>query len=268
MDSRQGCCFWLSSFAFFFFSTWPTCGDDLDWLEKTREGDIRDDLSDVDVVVDVGVNVVIEFVVVVDVVVEVEVEVSGLVDVLGIRTGLSTDDIEDRGDNLDRTDLFFPSWKIKVSNQLFAFKGFQELGVRHLINCKVRFKLKLQIENWSHKWNCAFWQMFDFYQLCLEKTKHVGIFTPGCFFPHMFGFWHICMGKGTHVWKKPHNYMIANVWHFPHMCGKSHRPAYFPLSYRWEGVKENLWLSPELTLCYKRSQPNWNSPFPALPEEL
>ena len=25
--------------------------------------------------------------------------------------------------------------------------------------------------------------------------------------------------------------MIANVWHFPHMCGKSHRPAYFPLSY-------------------------------------
>ena len=75
--------------------------------------------------------------------------------------------------------------------------------------------------------------MFDFYPTCLEKTKHVGIFTPGCFFPHMFGFWHICMGKGTHVWKKPHNYMIANVWHFPHMCGKSHRPAYFPLSYRW-----------------------------------
>ena len=68
-------------------------------------------------------------------------------DVLGIGTGLSTDDIEDRGDNLDRTDLFFPSWKIKVSNQLFAFKGFQELGVRHLINCKLRFKLKLQIEN-------------------------------------------------------------------------------------------------------------------------
>ena len=27
--------------------------------------------------------------------------------------------------------------------------------------------------------------------------------------------------------------MIANVWHFPHMCGKSHRPAYFPLSYQW-----------------------------------
>ena len=31
-------------------------------------------------------------------------------------------------------------------------------------------------------------QMFDFYPTCLEKTKHVGIFTPGCFFPHMFGF--------------------------------------------------------------------------------
>ena len=30
--------------------------------------------------------------------------------------------------------------------------------------------------------------MFDFYPICLEKTKHVGIFTPGCFFPHMFGF--------------------------------------------------------------------------------
>ena len=27
--------------------------------------------------------------------------------------------------------------------------------------------------------------------------------------------------------------MFANVWHFPHMCGKSHRRAYFPLSYRW-----------------------------------
>ena len=30
--------------------------------------------------------------------------------------------------------------------------------------------------------------MFDFYPTCLEKTKHVGIFTPGCYFPHMFGF--------------------------------------------------------------------------------
>ena len=73
--------------------------------------------------------------------------------------------------------------------------------------------------------------MFDFYPTCLEKTKHVGIFTPRCYFPHMFGFWHICMGKGTHVWKKPHNYMFANVCHFPHMCGKSHWHAYFRLSY-------------------------------------
>ena len=40
---------------------------------------------------------------------------------------------------------------------------------------------------------CAFWQMFDFYPTCLEKNKHVGIFTPGCFFPH------IGMGKDTHV---------------------------------------------------------------------
>ena len=53
-------------------------------------------------------------------------------------------------------------------------------------------------------------QIFDFYPTCSEKTKHVGIFTPGCFFPHMFGFWHIGMGKGTHVWKKAH------------MCEKSH----------------------------------------------
>ena len=75
--------------------------------------------------------------------------------------------------------------------------------------------------------------MFDFYPTCLEKTKHIGIFTPGCYFPHMFGFWHIGMGKGTHVCKKPHNYMFANVWHFPHMCGKSHWHAYFPLSYGW-----------------------------------
>ena len=78
-----------------------------------------------------------------------------------------------------------------------------------------------------------FWRMFDFYPTCLEKTKDVSIFTPGCFFPHMFGFWHTCMGKGTHVWKKPHNYMFENVWLFPHMCGKSHWHAYFPLSYRW-----------------------------------
>ena len=81
--------------------------------------------------------------------------------------------------------------------------------------------------------------MFDFYPTCLEKTKHVGIFTPGCFFPHMFGFWHIGMGKGTHVWKKPHNYMFANVWHCPYMCGKSHWHAYFPLSYGWTLVM--LW---------------------------
>ena len=37
--------------------------------------------------------------------------------------------------------------------------------------------------------------MFDFYPTCLEKTKHVGIFTPGCYFPHMFGF-------DTYVWEK------------------------------------------------------------------
>ena len=80
--------------------------------------------------------------------------------------------------------------------------------------------------------------MFDFYPICVGKTKHVGIFTPGCFYPHMFGFWHIGMGKGTLVWKKPHNYMFANVWYFPHMCGKSHRPAYFPLSYRWQRLRQ------------------------------
>ena len=61
----------------------------------------------------------------------------------------------------------------------------------------------------------------DFYQTCVEKNKHVGIFTPGCLFPHMFGFYHIYAGKSTHVWKNPHNYMLANVGHFPHMCGKS-----------------------------------------------
>ena len=27
--------------------------------------------------------------------------------------------------------------------------------------------------------------------------------------------------------------MFANVWHFPHMCGKSHWHAYFRLSYLW-----------------------------------
>ena len=65
--------------------------------------------------------------------------------------------------------------------------------------------------------------------------------TPGCFFPHMFGFWQICTGKGTNVWKKPHNYMFANVGHFPHMCGKSHRPAYFPLGYRRSASMSLKW---------------------------
>ena len=62
--------------------------------------------------------------------------------------------------------------------------------------------------NMLRKSQIAFWQMFDFYPTCLEKTKHVSIFTPGCYFPQMFGFWHTCMVKGTHVWKKPHNYMF------------------------------------------------------------
>ena len=100
--------------------------------------------------------------------------------------------------------------------------------------------------------------MFDFYPTCLEKTKHVGIFTPGCYFPHMFGFWHIGMGKGTHVWKKPHNYMFANVWHFPHMCGKSHWHAYFPLSYGCFSRIELKEKAKSLTCC--RNAAGWKDP--------
>ena len=73
-------------------------------LEMRREGDVRGDLDEehVEVVVEVVDEVVEQ--VVVDVVVEVELDVD--VDVLGIGTGLSVDDIKDRGgDNLDRTDL-------------------------------------------------------------------------------------------------------------------------------------------------------------------
>ena len=74
------------------------------WLEMRRDGDVSGDLDEehVEVVVEVVDEVVEQ--VVVDVVVEVELDVD--VDVLGIGTGLSVDDIKDRGgDNLDRTDL-------------------------------------------------------------------------------------------------------------------------------------------------------------------
>ena len=116
-------------------------------------------------------------------------------------------------------------------------KTIREYSVKHdsfFHTCLTFCKYVWEKPNLCVKYHtCSFWQMFDFYPTCLEKTKHVGIFTPGCYFPHMFGFWHTCMGKGTHVWKKPHNYMFENVWLFPHMCGKSHWHAYFPLSYRW-----------------------------------
>ena len=122
----------------------------------------------------------------------------------------------------------------------FHQKTIREYSVKHdsfFHTCLTFCKYVWEKPNLCVKYHtCSFWQMFDFYPTCLEKNKHVGIFTPRCYFPHMFGFWHICMGKGTHVWKKPHNYMIANVWHFPHMCGKSHRPAYFPLSYLCAGI--------------------------------
>ena len=71
-----------------------------------RDGDVSGDLDEehVEVVVEVVDEVVDEVVeqVVVDVVVVLNVDV----DTLGIGTGLSADDIKDRGgDNLDRTDL-------------------------------------------------------------------------------------------------------------------------------------------------------------------
>ena len=117
----------------------------------------------------------------------------------------------------------------KFLSQNFYFPQKNNMGV--FGNITVFSSHVLIFANMFRKSQIAFWQMFDFYPTCLEKTKHVGIFSPGCYFPHMFGFWHIGMGKGTHVCKKPHNYMFANVWHFPHTCGKSHWHAYFPLSY-------------------------------------
>ena len=68
------------------------------WLEMRRDGDVSGDLDEehVEVVVEVVEQVVVDVVVVVNV----------DVDTLGIGTGLSVDDIKDRGgDNLDRTDL-------------------------------------------------------------------------------------------------------------------------------------------------------------------
>ena len=67
---------------------------------------------------------------------------------------------------------------------------------------------------------------------------------------HLGAFFHTCLGFDKYVrekaqmcGKKTHNYMFANVGHFPHMCGKSHRPAYFPLSYRCPCITScALWL--------------------------
>ena len=136
----------------------------------------------------------------------------------------------------------------------FHQKTIREYSVKHdsfFHTCLTFCKYVWEKPNLCVKYHtCSFWQMFDFYPTCLEKNKHVGIFTPRCYFPHMFGFWHICVGKGTHVWKKPHNYMFANVRHFPLMCGKSHRPAYFPLSFRWPGIRGPSMLNPWL---------RWNS---------
>ena len=105
-------------------------GDDRDWLEKTREGDVNDDLGEVDVVVDVGVDVELVVVDLLDVVVEVEVEVSRLADVLGIGTGLSADDIKDRGgDNLDMTDLaIFSPGRSKFPPYFLRSRKFGNLG--------------------------------------------------------------------------------------------------------------------------------------------
>ena len=65
-----------------------------------------------------------------DVVVEVEVEVSRLADVLGIRTGLSADDIKDRGgDNLDMTDLaIFSPGRSKLPPYFLRSRKFGILG--------------------------------------------------------------------------------------------------------------------------------------------
>ena len=65
-----------------------------------------------------------------DVVVEVEVEVSRLADVLGIGTGLSTDDIKDRGgDNLDMTDLaIFSPGRSKFPPYFLRSRKFGNLG--------------------------------------------------------------------------------------------------------------------------------------------
>ena len=105
-------------------------GDDRDWLEKTREGDVNDDLGEVDAVVDVGVDVELVVVDLLDVVVEVEIEVSRLADVLGIGTSLSADDIKDRGgDNLDMTDLaIFSPGRSKFIPYFLRSRKFGNLG--------------------------------------------------------------------------------------------------------------------------------------------
>ena len=88
------------------------CASDL--TPRPREGDVRDDLGELDVVVNVGVDVVVEVV----------------VDVLGIGTGLPAYNIEDQwGDNLDKTDLaiFWPGRSNFPPNFLRS-KKFRNLG--------------------------------------------------------------------------------------------------------------------------------------------
>ena len=67
--------------------------------------------------------------------------------------------------------------------------------------------------------------MFDFHTTCLEKTKHVGIFTPGCFFPHMFevlthryGKRHTCVKKATQLYDCKCLAFSTHVWEKPPTC--------------------------------------------------
>ena len=100
----------------------------------------------------------------VDVVVEVELDVN--VDVLGIGTGLSVDDIKDRGgDNLDRTDLVIISRGGRSNLLTLTFQEVEECWVGHLLKWKVQIKLKVP-KNSSHKLNCI-----HFTKVKVNQTK-------------------------------------------------------------------------------------------------
>ena len=65
----------------------------------------------------------------------------------------------------------------------------------------------------------AFWQMVGFYPSCMENTKHVGIFTPGCFFRTCLDFdTYMCTREKAHMCGKSHTIKCLQMFDIFHTC--------------------------------------------------